>query len=259
MLTVGRKRCPFRCSYCFADFSQYERPVTLDDVESDRRLLAAVDVVYPACDVDLFALARWRDHLQRTARLGTSISISTKAQLDRGAVAVIAAVARELAARGQVLKVAISVSTRSRAAEYEPRAPSYQDRMATLRRLADGGVPTALVLRPLLAEIPAHEYATIVRDTPRGIRYVLTGPEHLDADPGHARRAIGTGLGAPRSGPVAWARDSPTWLRRDAGAQEAAVNLAAAGRDMRVFQNDMALMSRLRADLGITAAGRAPR
>jgi|GEM_PF-6098805 len=28
LLTVRGGKCPFRCAYCFADFSQYQRPMT---------------------------------------------------------------------------------------------------------------------------------------------------------------------------------------------------------------------------------------
>lgn len=212
LLTVGRKRCPFRCRYCFADFSQYDRPPTIDDVEADPELLTGVDVVYPACDVELFALRGWRNVLARAASLQRHVSISTKASLSESDVRDVALVSAQLRDAGLLLKVGISFSTRDRIDVIEPRAPSYGARLATLRALHAHGVATALVLRPLLVDVPTDEYLGILGDARPMTRVLLTGPEHLDSDMGHDRRApLG---GSVRRGSVRWAERVPVWETR---------------------------------------------
>ena len=81
LLTLPEARCPFGCQYCFAEFSQYERPISFTDIEHSPELLEGIDVVYPACDVDLFATNKPLEILRRAAALGPSISVSTKAAL----------------------------------------------------------------------------------------------------------------------------------------------------------------------------------
>lgn len=243
LLTIGQKRCPYRCSYCFTDFTQYERPTTLESVEKCPGQLTGVDVIYPACDVDLFALKRWPELLARAADLGPAISLSTKAALGQGDVDALLAIDEQMRARGSVLKVGISFSTRTRCHELEPRAPRYRQRLESLQRLAGAGIFTALVLRPLLVDIAPSEYEAIVEDAAVFTPRILIGPEHLDDDEHHSRRHPRVPHQPPAQRVVSWAVDSPRWTSRDAIAQERAVRQAAWRRGLHLFESDLDLMA----------------
>lgn len=245
LLTVGRKQCPFGCAYCFTDFSQYERPLTVEDVEREPRHLHGVDVLYPACDVDLFALKSWPQILERAVALGPSISLSTKAELDHTAVARLRKAVDLMSSRGRLLKVGVSISTQSRCEELEPHAPAYIQRLQTLNRLSSAGIPTALVLRPLLVDISPSEYESIIEDAAPSISHVLTGPEHLDDNPTHSRHSAQAPHPPPEKRAVHWAVNAPLWTGRTAPVQERAVRLAAAQRGLRVFETDLDLMQDL--------------
>jgi len=245
LLTVGRKRCPFRCTYCFTDFSQYERPLTIEEVEGMPNRLRGIDVVYPACDVDLFALKQWPRLLRRAAALGPSISISTKAALDREAVRDLAEIARDLESRGMVLKIGVSISTSSRCDELEPHAPGYRRRLETLERLALDGIPSALILRPLLVDVAPNEYEAIVADASPFTDLILTGPEHLDNDQAHSRHHPRAPHPRPRARPITWAVNKPHWASRSAPAQERAARRAATKFGLKVFDTDLSLMAYL--------------
>jgi hypothetical protein len=245
LLTVGRKRCPYRCSYCFTDFSQYQTPLTLDEVMDRRVLMNGVHLLYPACDVDLFAMRRWPRYLSDAVELGVSISISTKAALHAADVEQLQEFSQRLARSGHVLKVGVSVTTRSRARDLEPRAPTYEARLETLRQLRVGGVATALVLRPLLADVAPDEYASIVQEAAAYTDCVLTGPEYLDDLADHPRRVITAPHDPPLARVVGWAAGSPSWLGREAVAQETRVRETAGTYGLRVFESDGALMDHL--------------
>ena len=248
MLTVGRKRCPFRCSYCFADFSQYEAAVTADQLEDRPDLLNGVEVIYPACDVDLFALRSWKRHLSKVVGFGLPMSLSTKAYVDAERSSQVRGFHDQAQAAGGLLKVGVSISTSSRIAELEPRAPSYEQRIETLANLADQEIPTALILRPLLVDVAPAEYTAIVEDAAPYTNYVLTGPEYLDRDRQHSRHFLTGAQVHSRAKVVEWAHQKPVWFNREAIPQEAAVRAAARQQGLRVFDSDMSLITQLRTE-----------
>src|SRR5580704_15745307 len=110
LLTIDSQRCPFRCSYCFSRFSQFPGVASLETVEKTPELLRGIDVLYPACDVDLFARKDAVSVLERIAMLGCSISVSTKASLSETVVNQILRIHRQLHSVGSVLKTSISFS-----------------------------------------------------------------------------------------------------------------------------------------------------
>jgi hypothetical protein len=76
-LTIDERTCPFRCVYCFAQFSGYDRVPSLHEAESGLVDFDQFDIIYPACDVDLFATSAPVDYLWRIAEHRKSISVST--------------------------------------------------------------------------------------------------------------------------------------------------------------------------------------
>jgi hypothetical protein len=217
-LTVRGKRCAFGCTYCFADFSQYNGTPSLEDVECGAVDMTGVDVVYPACDVDLFALTkRWEDIIERTAGLERSISISTKAMLSNEQITTLTEWASLLHTRGQILKIGISASTMSRCNELEPRAASWTQRLDNLSRLRDAGVPSCLVLKPLLSEISTDEYRDMIKAGSAYTSAAILGDEYVD-DALAARRPSDADIsGALASREVNWLSGRPRWLVREAG------------------------------------------
>lgn len=218
LLSLDSEPCPFGCSYCFADFSQYSAGPTLDELEANPRLLEGVQVIYPACDADLFVRRDAADVLVRTAALGRSISISTKARVRPSQIQLLQQLDRELRDLGHLLKVGVSFSNRSRVAEIEPRTPTYERRLETLSRLQDADIPTIAVIRPLLADIDDAEYEALIADVAPFVSGVLMGDEYLDAQEGRRRvaaRPIATGPTGVRSRSVNWLAAPAFWPVRE--------------------------------------------
>lgn len=248
-LTVRSKRCAFGCTYCFADFTQYDAPASLEDVERGWVDLGGVDVVYPACDVDLFAMRRrWAETMERSVQLDRSISISTKASLTVDQVQALGAWACEMRTRGRVLKVGVSASTMSRCSEIEPRAARWHERVSTLERLAEAGVPTALILKPLLPDIPVSEYRQMIDEACHYTGAVVLGDEYVDDERDMRRpsaRGLSSGLSSRR---VTWLTGSPHWLLREAGDRIDELAKHANSRGMSAYLSDLDLMDELIAD-----------
>jgi DNA repair photolyase len=179
LLTSGEK-CPFGCKYCFARLSQYERPMALEALEANPELAANVNILYPACDTDLFASKNSHDILRRIAAFGKSVSISTKARIGPETVRVLQLLSQRLLTNGCVLKVGVSFSTKRAIAEIEPRTAGYECRLNNLALLSQAGISCCAVLKPLIAEIPATEYIEVVANVAPYVNHILMGPEYLD-------------------------------------------------------------------------------
>jgi hypothetical protein len=230
---------PIWCRYCFADFSQYERPLSFADVEHFPGLLEGIDVIYPACDVDLFATSKPLDVLRRAASLGPSISVSTKAALSDKLVTGLATVTEELQTRDRILKIGISISTKRNCGALEPRAARYAARLENLRLLQRASVPSCLVLKPILSDVPLAEYCEIVSNAAGLTECILIGDEYLDM----STPRISPGVLSQR--PVGWAVNQPTWPVSVHAEHKAAIKRYAERLGFSVFDSDLELMAAL--------------
>ena len=242
LLSIDGQPCPFGCTYCFANFSQYVAPRTLGEIEAQPTLAESVDVLYPACDVDLLARPDLDDVLRRVARFGKSVSISTKASVGTRALRSLQWLQGELAVQGSVLKVSVSVSTKFRFLEVEPRTPGYESRVRSLRALKDAGIPNSLVFRPLLADVSDREYEEILRDCEGLTSRLLVGDEWLDSGP-KARSAAGIDARPLLSLRVVnWAAEEPTWTQRAIPGRVEHLKSYAGRFGFSLFESDLDLM-----------------
>lgn len=255
LLTIAGETCPFGCKYCFAKFSQYRSPISLQDVEKSPSLLDGIDVIYPACDIDFFALTEAPDLLWRLSALKRSISISTKARLSTHMAQVAGAVHAILLKSGAVLKVSVSISTKYKVCEIEPGTSSYKIRLENLRRLAANYIPSSVVLKPILIDIPPSEYAEIVQDAADLSRIVLLGDEYLDSSFTTGRVANGIET-VTKNRAVAWAVGHPIWPIRASREHIPVIKAAIANVGGMCFDSDLDVMSFLCQEVRRIANGR---
>ncbi len=232
ILLSSTKKCPFGCKYCFARFSQYRPELTLEELERDRQKAIGVELLYPACDDDLFARKDAIAILKRTASFGCSISVSTKAELRDGVVAELKTLAEQMAASGLILKVGISFSTRAFILEIEPGTAKYEGRLKNIGMLSKNGITVSLNLKPLLQGQSSKEYVEILEDAAKWTDLLLLGDEYVDI---HDASGLGTRE-------VSWLEGHPQWPFRDDPPLLAEVKKCGADLGYNIFDSDLSLM-----------------
>ncbi|MEM4700422.1 MAG: radical SAM protein [Candidatus Nezhaarchaeales archaeon] len=152
--------CPFACTYCYIDDLGFPRgkaqPYSLSGEEwllaiaSNPFFLPGPHGTYlsfgsvceplygPCLNVTLSYLSKVRDHLSNPCQISTKASLGDE-EVER--------LARSLP---RLINVLVTIITLNRSHELEPKAPSPQERLETLKRLRSKGIPSFLFLRPLL-------------------------------------------------------------------------------------------------------------
>jgi len=238
LLTIEEATCPYRCRYCFANFSQYKSPITLEHAEAHPELLADVDFIYPACDVDLFALCDGLNILTRAAALRRSISVSTKAVISELDARVLLKLDEDLRRYGLFLKISISFSTKDHIATIEPGASSFIERVTSLKILGEHDIHTCAILKPILPGIETSEYLEMLEAFCGVTQNIVVGDLYLDKKGNH----LGNEHYDAKLRRVNWAVNSPLWPVAAAAEKREAIIHRAEALEFSVFESDLDLL-----------------
>ena len=242
LLSIDSDPCPFGCTYCFAQFDQYVPPTSLDELEANPERCTSVDILYPACDSDLFARSDFDSILERVAKFGKSVSVSTKAQIGNRAVSALQELRSALASSSAVIKVGISISTKYSVSSIEPRTPGYDARLRSLARLRQEDIPSALILRPLLSDVSDAEYEEILTDCSELTNRVLVGDEWLDQGNRFREARSLAGSSVISQAVVNWLPTKPEWSRRSSPGRVDKIRSVAERLGLALFESDVELM-----------------
>jgi len=179
--TAGRKGCRFGCLYCFTREADYKRCPRLDILRTRDMVSASLSsqVVQPACDTELLHLTNWRDYLDELVSAGKIISFATKVDISSDDLQSLSEVNKILMASGKVLHMGVTIVRLRDWEDIEPRAPSPFARIASLRRLWETGIPTTVLMRPMIPMVTFGEIDELVDRTYRFCYGYLSGPLYL--------------------------------------------------------------------------------
>lgn len=179
--TAGRKGCRFGCLYCFTRESDYQRCPRLDILRTRDLVSTSVssEVVQPACDTEFLLLADWRNYLDELISVGKIISFATKADIDGDDLQSLSEANKILMASGKVLHIGVTIVRLRDWKDIEPHAPSPFARIASLRRLWEAGIPTTVLMRPMMPMVTVDEIDELVDRTYRFCYGYLSGPLYL--------------------------------------------------------------------------------
>ncbi len=220
LVPVGEP-CPFGCKYCYTRGGE----VGLSKLNADDILLqleqfaqnTSFETIQFGYDGDPFARPeRGVTMLQRLAMLGKNLNFSTKALLETPTLDALAAIQKHMEKDGTTLSALVSVSCWDSAAIVEPHTPSPDERMSTVSRLKQIGIPAFIAVRPILPHIPDLEYEHLATEGIRaGCDGFVLGPLYAD-DRGQFVRFIPPEIltSIPhQKNVVSWSAHAPTWTR----------------------------------------------
>jgi hypothetical protein len=209
----GNRECKLGCLYCFAKFDDYisnvpHTPYTC--IASDD-----VSILYPSCDGDFFSDGVAREALAQTVYETDKrilVSISIKSRLSQAQAQELARMNGKLAMhRRGLVKCSVSITTKHRVEEFEPRTASYEQRLHNLELLAGAGVPRSINLKPILPCIDVREYQDIVDDCAVYSGIFLIGGLYLDGKSPFSLKIAGEFPHLISQRPVEWLPDHPVW------------------------------------------------
>ncbi len=179
--TAGHGGCKYGCIYCFTRHETYQRCPRLDLLRT-RDLIDASgqsQIVQPACDTELFLHPNWRDYLDELVSTQKTISFATKDPISQEAIGILEEINRLQIKNGRVLHVGVTIVRLRDWTELEPNAPSPEVRIDTLRRLWEAGIPTTVMVRPMMPLLSPEELDDLVEKTHRFCYGYVSGPLYM--------------------------------------------------------------------------------
>jgi len=179
--TAGEKGCKYRCVYCFTREPDYKRSPRFDILRTRDlvRISCSSQVIQPVCDTELLLTPGWKNYIDELVSTGKIISFATKSEIEGDNIEFLKGINEILMSNKKVLHVGITIVKLVGWKEIEPNAPSPEARIATLRRLWENGIPTTVLVRPIIPTLTKHEIKEIVEKTYRFCHGYLAGPLYL--------------------------------------------------------------------------------
>ncbi len=179
LASMGDAKCPLGCIYCFVDNDEYKY---LEKIDKDNNFeilkleASNVEVIQPACDIEIFLVPQVLEKLSELAKLGKSISFATKFKITEETAIKLSSLNQQLSIKGAILQIAVSFSRLENWKEIELYAPSPNERLKTLKLLYENEIPTTVAIRPLLPFIPEKELIELIDITQQYCYGYISGP-----------------------------------------------------------------------------------
>lgn len=205
----GMQPCSGNCKYCFAKWKpEYNKPnsFSIDDINTIQENV----IIYPTCESDFFDQPQsWVENILEQflfEKKTIIISISTKTNVPFQKLLLI----KDLISQGLRIKISISFTTKYSISEIEPNTTSYIERINTLTKISEYGIPTSINLKPLLPFISFNEYCEIIDDTFQYAQIYMIGDLYVNKKDAFFKQYI-EGKYCTKLRPVNWVSGMPSW------------------------------------------------
>ncbi len=196
--------CPIECAFCYTyspEFVGFPAQGPQKVFEGLEAIANRFDLVQLGCDTEIFTHQPMAVELVRQlSKLRRDISFATRMALSERTIDELASIGKEMAEglrywiRGtqRNLVAFISMSGLEAAAVLEPKAPSPERRIETIRRLYEAGIPTFVYVKPLIPLVSDDELERLFRRTEGHCSGWVVGKMYFD-------EAIGQRMNVPLS------------------------------------------------------------
>jgi DNA repair photolyase len=242
----GKTSCPFGCLYCFADFEGFKK-MELINFNEEQDTQNNVLIYYPSCDSEFIWTREFDLFIEKlfNSEQKAIISISTKARLKESILSKIKSINEILIPRKSgFIKLSVSFSTKSRIGEIEKGTLPYIQRIDQLRVFKEMGIPSSVILKPILPFIENEEYAEIINDTSDLTMYYLLGGLYLSNNSDFYKDYI-EGRYTTVQKEADWLPYKPEWVFIESGEKIAALKNYIINKGKDVSLSDVELLRKI--------------
>ncbi|MFT4303613.1 MAG: radical SAM protein [Candidatus Woesearchaeota archaeon] len=169
-MSVGGE-CVFSCAYCYTLSPDYkiDSEQTISEIikeMADLKLDHNVKLVKLGCDSEIFANPAFASTLiEEIAKWGVDISFATKQNLFDSTVEHLTETYEDMKKRNHELVAFVSLIGYATAKKIEKNVPSPEQRIETIVRLHNAGIPTFVYMKPMLPFVPTEEIDYVISQT----------------------------------------------------------------------------------------------
>jgi DNA repair photolyase len=218
VVSTGGGACPLACAYCYTfsgDFRVFPKKMPEEIVSDLSSFSNHIDLVQLGCDTELFLdQKRAVDLVDRLSYLRKDISFATKMYLSDRTIDSLADASKRmrtprysLPGTDNDLVAFVSLIGFETARALEPKAPSPERRIATIKRLYAAGIPTFVFVRPLLPSVSEDELNRLFDATAGFCDGYVVGKLYCDQE---MLRKLGIGMAEDRK-KMDWSIDQRDW------------------------------------------------
>jgi len=186
VLTYSNIACPLDCTYCFSNEiirgHENEEGIYLSEEQFDllEQLPPEITTIMLGCDTEFLQDKRQAlQVLERLSTTGKDISVITKLPASDEFISNLADINTTLKTNGNILTFSVSLACTDSKDKWEPRVPSVESRIDTLRRVSEAGIDAMLAIRPLLPDVSKSEFDEIIEKTKDYVFGYYSGPLYL--------------------------------------------------------------------------------
>ncbi len=185
ILTYSKLGCPLDCKYCFVGDLEYNQEkdvpyLTSSQLELLEKAPKNISQLMLGCDTEFF---QDKDGalkiLDKLSSLNKDISVITKLSLSKNFIKQLKEIDNKLRRHKNFMSFSISLSSIESSEKWEPKVPSPQKRIETLKRAHLVNLETLVALRPLLPDVSVDELEHLVIATKDYCFGYYSGPLYL--------------------------------------------------------------------------------
>lgn len=158
MFCSGDYGCKNGCIYCFSSWQNEKLFSSFNSISLDN-----FSILYPVCDSEISYQNNlfWKQMLKKLEELTfpAVICLSSKCYWDDDKLEDIV---RYNSSHASTIKLAVSFSAMENLDIIEPNASSFSERVNLLKRIISLGIPTNILLKPILPFVTLDEYKSLV-------------------------------------------------------------------------------------------------
>jgi DNA repair photolyase len=212
LLSFDKNKCPYNCLYCFNNWNvpndNYDQ-IPLIDFKEDI-------VTYPFCNNDIGAvnniefLGNYLENCIISQSKFVIISIATKTNLSDELLNVISLLNQKYSNKA-IIVISVSISCKSMIKDIEPNAATYEDRLLLLNKCNSIGIPSSVLIKPILPFINIGEYNQIIDDVAIYVKSVVFGDLYVNSDNNYFYNKYINNIFKIKTRIVSWLKRKPSW------------------------------------------------